>query len=80
MPKFKIFLALVVVVLAGTAFMGYWTPKAQPVYADEGVYIPHTPTGCPYGDSIPLGAECDKFAPAVQPLTVKPPITEFQGK
>lgn len=21
------------------------------------------PTGCPYGDSIPLGADCDKHAP-----------------
>lgn len=26
------------------------------------------PTGCPYGDSIPLGAECDKHKP-VQPTT-----------
>lgn len=27
------------------------------------------PTGCPYGDSVPLGPECDKLAPAVLPST-----------
>lgn len=28
------------------------------------------PTGCPYGDSIPLGPECDKHKP--QPQQTKP--------
>lgn len=41
-------------------------------------------TGCPYGDSIPLGPECDKHAPQVQAaVTVDPvdePIVEMQGK
>lgn len=39
------------------------------------------PTGCPYGDSIPLGAECDKHAP--QPsVTPAQPIeaAQFGGK
>lgn len=31
------------------------------------------PTGCPYGDSIPLGPTCDKFAPADEP-TIKDDI------
>jgi hypothetical protein len=45
-------------------------------------------TGCPYGDSIPLGAECDKHAPLVQSTTIEEPVTspvdypseDFQGK
>lgn len=32
------------------------------------------PTGCPYGDSIPLGADCDKHAP-VEPEIV--PVQEY---
>ena len=32
------------------------------------------PTGCPYGDSIPLGADCDKHAP--QPVPVQVEVTE----
>ena len=43
------------------------------------------PTGCPYGDSIPLGPECDKHKPVeVQPTpVVEEPVVEyqtFQGK
>lgn len=30
---------------------------------NTGAAICATVTGCPYGDSIPLGAECDKHAP-----------------
>lgn len=37
-------------------------------YNDKGEPICKAdPTGCPYGDSIPLGPECDKHAPANQP-------------
>lgn len=43
------------------------------------------PTGCPYGDSIPFGPDCDKHKPVeVQPTpVVEEPIVEyqtFQGK
>lgn len=34
------------------------------------------PTGCPYGDSIPLGAACDKHAP--QPEVQQTPVVEPQ--
>lgn len=37
------------------------------------------PTGCPYGDSVPLGAECDKLAPPL-PAVEQPPVVEFRGK
>lgn len=43
-------------------------------------------TGCPYGDSIPLGPECDKFAPQPTGTTADSdkgevePVIEFQGK
>jgi hypothetical protein len=30
------------------------------------------PTGCPYGDSIPLGPECDKHKPVVESTTSTP--------
>lgn len=37
------------------------------------------PTGCPYGDSIPLGPDCDKHAPQPEPEkpseTITPPAT-----
>lgn len=40
-------------------------------------YVPHTPTGCPYGDSIPL--DSPKCAPPpVYAAPVEP--GEFQGK
>lgn len=29
------------------------------------------PTGCPYGDSIPLGPECDKHAPVSAPVVTE---------
>lgn len=33
------------------------------------------PTGCPYGDSIPLGPACDKFKPAAeQPQATNTPV------
>lgn len=32
-------------------------------HAEEPPYIPHTPTGCPYGDSIPI--DSPKCAPTV---------------
>ncbi len=45
------------------------------------------PTGCPYGDSIPLGAECDKQAPKVEAAVTTPVESvssdypeDFQGK
>lgn len=45
------------------------------------------PTGCPYGDSIPLGEQCDKQKPvepqvkaAVTPDPVDEPVEEIQGK
>lgn len=34
------------------------------------------PTGCPYGDNIPLGPECDKQAPAPQKPMSQNVITE----
>lgn len=48
-------------------------------------------TGCPYGDSIPLGAECDKHKPAepvAEPVSTLPTtnpvpdteLPEFRGK
>lgn len=33
------------------------------VNGDDRILCKITPTGCPYGDSIPLGADCDKHAP-----------------
>ena len=37
------------------------------------------PTGCPYGDSIPLGPECDKHIPeTITPA--QPEVVEFGGK
>lgn len=30
------------------------------------------PTGCPYADSVPLGAECDKLAPQQTPASITP--------
>lgn len=51
------------------------------------------PTGCPYGDSIPLGPECDKHkpveenpapqqveTPAEDPLPYSDTVDSFQGK
>lgn len=42
------------------------------------------PTGCPYGDSIPLGPACDKQKPVVENPTPTPVETEetevFYGK
>lgn len=42
------------------------------------------PTGCPYGDSIPLGADCDKHAPIqVQepaPVQEPEPVILMEGK
>ena len=43
------------------------------------------PTGCPYGDSIPLGPECDKQAPVLPETPVIVPdvdmvLTPFVGK
>lgn len=39
------------------------------------------PTGCPYGDSVPLGPECDKLAPQVLSQNVTPPVVPgFVGK
>lgn len=31
------------------------------------------PTGCPYGDSIPLGPECDKFKPVEETVVDSTP-------
>ncbi len=43
---------------AGSYLIGYKDDaNTQPICKLE-------PTGCPYGDSIPLGPECDKHAPA----------------
>ncbi len=41
------------------------------------------PTGCPYGDSIPLGPECDKHAPQSEPVQEYVPVEPvelMQGK
>lgn len=41
------------------------------------------PTGCPYGDSIPLGPDCDKHAPQpIETVTPAQPIedVQFEGK
>jgi hypothetical protein len=35
------------------------------------------PTGCPYGDSIPIGAECDKFNPKDYPPIIE--TTTYTG-
>jgi hypothetical protein len=47
-------------------------------------------TGCPYGDSIPLDPECDKFkpvanaeqspAPSYADSAANDPVSDFQGK
>lgn len=52
-------------------------------YDDNGAAICGHVTGCPYGDSIPLGPECDKHAPAVynEPQATTPaPAETFAGK
>lgn len=43
---------------------------------DTGAAICGYVTGCPYGDSIPLGPECDKFAPQTQPDPQAPVIND----
>ena len=38
------------------------------------------PTGCPYADSVPLGAECDKLAPEQASITPEVSTDELGGK
>jgi hypothetical protein len=41
------------------------------------------PTGCPYGDAVPLGPECDRLAPQQPPQPVDitvGPVAGFTGK
>ena len=52
-------------------------------YTDAGLAICSAPpTGCPYGDHVPLGADCDKLAP--KPAAAEPepelPAQESWGK
>lgn len=52
-------------------------------YDDNGAAICGHVTGCPYGDSIPLGPDCDKQAPTVynEPQATEPAQAEmFAGK
>jgi hypothetical protein len=43
---------------------------------DAGYICKLEPTGCPYGDSIPLGPNCDKH----QPQELQPALMQFEGK
>ncbi len=55
---------------SGTTLVDYkdGAEKQYPICKGE-------PTGCPYGDSIPLGPECDKHKPVVE-STTPTPVTE----
>lgn len=52
----------------------------------EPQYVPHVPTGCPYGDSIPLDSPKCVPPPAVDPPSTEIPMShnlvtdEFGGK
>ena len=73
--KILIIIGLIVVILF---IMGRLTTNAQEVQTcpdgsydigaskDDELICKLEPTGCPYGDSIPLGPECDKHAPQVK--------------
>lgn len=54
-------------------FAGATPLQCPPTAYDAGGFCKAQPTGCPYGDSIPLGAACDKVAPQVNqiPQTVE---------
>ena len=53
----------------GLETSGHCVDKCPPTYhlqgyTDAGLAICSAPpTGCPYGDHVPLGADCDKLAP-----------------
>lgn len=57
---------------------------------DDGAPICKVSTGCPYGDSVPLGPECDRLAPYSQgfnPIVPQQPVDNpindtpsFEGK
>lgn len=50
-------------------------------YEDNGAAICKAePTGCPYGDSIPLGPECDKHAPQQTNQPAQPQAAQCGGK
>lgn len=43
-------------------------------------YPPHTPTGCPYGDSIPVDSpKCAPPAATIEPVEL-PPMVDMVGK
>jgi hypothetical protein len=44
---------------------------------ETGAAICATVTGCPYGDSIPLGPECDKQAPQQPAATTEPAPVDY---
>lgn len=49
-------------------------------YKDDKPICKLEPTGCPYGDSIPLGPECDKFKPQeVKPVSEPQTLGTFVG-
>lgn len=61
---------------AGSYEIGRKEPGGDPICKLE-------PTGCPYGDSIPLGPDCDKHAPQPEPVQEYYPIEPvelMQGK
>jgi hypothetical protein len=67
----KLIIILILIVLAVRAF-GADTNAQESLACPEGtttlelderILCKISPTGCPYGDSIPLGPECDKHAP-----------------
>lgn len=70
----------------GTETAGRCADKCPPGsyaigYEDNGAAICKAePTGCPYGDSIPLGPECDKHAPANQSPAEQPKPSQCGGK
>lgn len=53
----------------GSYLLVYGKDDGQPV-------CKMNPTGCPYGDSVPLGPECDKLTPAPTDTETPPLVSD----
>lgn len=74
----KLFIGLVAGFMLGGVLVTFQPSKAQVDQTPESQdYVPHTPTGCPYGDSIPVDSPKCVPPPEEQP-TPSPtaPVTE----
>ena len=93
MKKFLIIISVIVLILL--VMNQFVSTNAQEAICPAGSYnigenrteeplCKLEPTGCPYGDSIPLGPDCDKFAPRVigesVPVLPEPTVIDTSGK